>query len=51
MLDRFNDDRDNFRERLNNNKDNFFLTSNQTNNKTELNVISSCIKQLEKCSK
>jgi hypothetical protein len=51
MLDRFNDDRDNFRKRIEHNKDNFFLTTNQSNNKTESTIVSSCIKQLEKCSK
>jgi len=51
MLDRFNDDRDNFRKRLKNNKDNYFLTNNQTGNKIEAGVVLSCIKKLEKLTK
>ncbi len=51
MLDLFNDDRDKFRERLKNNKENFFLSSNNTDNKIESTIVTGCIKQLEKCSK
>jgi hypothetical protein len=51
MLDNFNDDRDVFRERLKNSKENFFLSSNQTDNKTESYIVLNCVKQLEKCSK
>jgi hypothetical protein len=51
MLDCFNDDRDKFINKLRTNKDNFFLTNNQTDNKIELSVVSNYIKHIEKCSK
>jgi hypothetical protein len=51
MLDNFNDDRDKFKLRMENNKDNFFLSSNNTDNKIESSIVIGCIKQLEKCSK
>jgi len=51
MLDHFNEDRDNFRKRMENNKDNYFLTNNQTGNKIEAGVVLSCIKKLEKLTK
>jgi hypothetical protein len=49
MLDLFNDDRDKFRERLKNNKENFFTST--LNNRIESGIVSGCIKQLEKCGK
>ncbi len=51
MLDHFNDDRDKFRDKIRNNKTNFFLSSNQTNNKIESGVVTGCVKKLEKISK
>jgi hypothetical protein len=51
MLDNFNDDRDNFLGRIRNNKANFFLTNDQTDNKIESTIVTKCVKQLEKCSK
>jgi hypothetical protein len=51
MLDIFNEDRDKFKNRIKSNKDNFFLTNNQNDNKVESTVVLNCVKQLEKCSK
>ena len=51
MLDIFNIDRDNFLERIQNNKINFFLTNNQTGNKIEASTVINYIKQLEKLNK
>ena len=51
ILDNFNNDKDNFNRRMETNSDNFFLTTNQTNNKIESAIVLKCIKQLEKCSK
>jgi len=51
MLDNFNDDRDKFRKRMEVNKDNFFSTTNQIDNKIEANVVLGYVKELEKCSK
>ena len=42
-------DRDKFRERLKNNKENFFTST--LNNRIESGIVSGCIKQLEKCGK
>ena len=51
MLDLFNDDRDKFRRRIELNKENFFISSNNTDNRIESGVVTGCIKKLEKCSK
>ena len=51
MLDIFNVDRDNFLERIKNNKVDFFLTNNQTSNKIEASTVINYIKQLEKLNK
>ncbi len=51
MLDHFNDDRDKFIRRIETNQENFFLSSNNTNNKIESGIVSKCIKQLNKCNK
>ena len=51
MLDHFNDDRDNFLNRIKNNKINYFLTNNQTDNRIEASVTVNYIKKLEKLSK
>jgi len=51
MLDHFNDDRDKFIRRMETNKDNFFISSNQSDNKVESTIVTACIKQLNKCSK
>ena len=51
MLDSFNEDRDKFIRRMETDQENFFLSSNNTNNKIESGIVSKCIKQLDKCSK